>query len=49
VEKKNRVADRLKDQDIRSDNRREYKSDLFLQLYYDESIERHLIVRETLQ
>jgi len=34
---------------LRSDNRGEYKSDLFLQLCYDEGIERHFIVRETPQ
>ena len=32
-----------------SDNERVYKSDLFLLLYRDEGIKRHLIVRETLQ
>ena len=32
-----------------SDNEEEYTSDLFLKLYHDENIERHFIVRETLQ
>jgi len=32
-----------------SDNEEEYTSDLFLKLCRDENIERHFIVRETLQ
>jgi len=32
---------------FKSDNRGEYKSDLFLQLCRDEDIERHFTVQET--
>jgi len=34
---------------LRSDNRGEYKSDSFLQLYRDEGIERHFTVKDTPQ
>jgi len=34
---------------LRFDNGVEYKSDLFLQLFHNEGIERHFTMRETLQ
>jgi len=34
---------------LRSDNRREYTGDPFLQLYCDEGIERYFTVKKTLQ
>jgi len=49
VEKENRVANRKEDQDTQVDNKGEYKSDPFLQLYHDEGIERHFTVRKTPQ
>ena len=49
VEEEYRESTGRKIKVLRSDNRGEYKNDLFLRLCRNESIVRHFTVRETLQ